>query len=214
MQQPRVSHAAIFPGQVNLGWRGARGRGRRGGRSRWCRNALDAIGLRDDAQDAQRVPTSRALRNVHREDPQQRKAERLDDGLGCINQVLIFGFRFPARDFFSKARRHVATASTNSCSSVRATCAPRFARISRTITRNETIRVWPASSSCRRPTSTGPDRSYAGRASAGFSASSARVDAGRGRRASSGRRASASGRPVCAGASGHWWAYQPSCFQA
>jgi hypothetical protein len=61
------------PGQVNLGWRGARGRGRLGGQIQMVQNALDDIGLRDDAQDAQRAPTSRALRNVHREDPQQRE---------------------------------------------------------------------------------------------------------------------------------------------
>jgi hypothetical protein len=56
--------------------------GRLGGQIQMVQIALDDIELRDDAQDAQRAPTSRALRNVHREDPQQRKAERLDERLG------------------------------------------------------------------------------------------------------------------------------------
>jgi hypothetical protein len=90
MQQPRVLHGDIVPKQANLGWQGTRGRGRLGGQM--VQNALDDIGPRDDGQDAQRVPIARALRNVHREDPQQRKAERLDKGLGCINQVLDSGF--------------------------------------------------------------------------------------------------------------------------
>ena len=40
-----------------------------------------------------------------------------------------------------------------------------------TTTKSETIRAWAARSFCRPPTSTGPDRSYAGNASAGSSAS-------------------------------------------
>jgi hypothetical protein len=53
-------------------------------------NALDDLGLRDDAQDAQRAPTSRALRTSTAKTRSSEKAERLDEGLGCINQVLDF----------------------------------------------------------------------------------------------------------------------------
>jgi hypothetical protein len=87
MQQPRVLHADIVPGQVNPGWRGrARTRGRLGGQIQMVQNALDDIGRRDDAQDTQRAPTSQALRNVHREDPSHEKAERLDEGWAALNR--------------------------------------------------------------------------------------------------------------------------------
>jgi hypothetical protein len=49
--------------------------------------------------------------------------------------------------------------------------APRSASTWSTITRSGTIKAWAASSSCRPPISTGPDRSYAGNACAGSCAS-------------------------------------------
>jgi hypothetical protein len=55
--------------------------------------------------------------------------------------------------------------------SARSICAPLSASTSRTTTESATIRAWAASSSCRPPTSTGPDRSYAGNAWAGSCAS-------------------------------------------
>jgi len=97
MQQPRVLHAAIVPGQVNLSWRSARGRGRLGGQIQMVQN-------RDDAQDAQRAPTSWALRNVRRKDPQQRKAERLQEGLGLYSTRFGFGFWLPATDSSGNVR--------------------------------------------------------------------------------------------------------------
>jgi hypothetical protein len=64
------------PGQVNLGWRGrAKTRAASVGRSRWCRM---------DAQDAQRVPTSRHCVTSTAKTRSIEKAERLDEGLGCI----------------------------------------------------------------------------------------------------------------------------------
>jgi hypothetical protein len=64
--------------------------GRRGGQIQMVQNALDDIELRDDAQDAQHVPTSRHCVTSTAKTRSSEKAERLDEGLGCINQVFWF----------------------------------------------------------------------------------------------------------------------------
>ena len=74
MEQPRVYMETSSQGRSTWAGGAREDEGGSVGRSQIVQNAVDDLGLRDDAQDAQRVPTSRTLRDVRREDPQQRKS--------------------------------------------------------------------------------------------------------------------------------------------
>jgi hypothetical protein len=72
------------------------------GRSRWCRmpsmtsGCVMTLRMRNELPHRGHFVTSTA------QTPQQRKAERLDEGLGCINQVFGFGFWLPASHLLRK----------------------------------------------------------------------------------------------------------------
>ena len=99
--------------------------------------------------------------------------EGLDEDANAIPHACLDrgGTLRPREGLVQQRSTHVASASTSSSFSARAIYAPWSASTSRITTRCETIRGWPASSSCRPPTSTSRDRSSAESASADFSAS-------------------------------------------